>query len=132
MRSNEGVVACKPGLQASAIRKASLHADHPPMCHERTLSRQGRKKTNQNLLRTTTRLSKNDPRDWPAIQTTENKARTDLPGKNDPENPRTSTLTTLDDGRKSRGTTDAPSSKTRRGLSFLRKHNPPNHKKHNG
>ena len=32
MRSNEGGVACKPGLQASAIRKASLHADHPPMC----------------------------------------------------------------------------------------------------
>ena len=32
MRSNEGAVACKPGLQASAIRKASLHADHPPMC----------------------------------------------------------------------------------------------------
>ena len=32
MRSNEGGVACKPGLQASAIRKASLHADRPPMC----------------------------------------------------------------------------------------------------
>ena len=32
MRSNEGGVACKPGLQASAIRKTSLHADHPPMC----------------------------------------------------------------------------------------------------
>ena len=32
MRSNAGGVACKPGLQASAIRKASLHADHPPMC----------------------------------------------------------------------------------------------------
>ena len=25
-------VACKPGGQESAIRKASLHADHPPMC----------------------------------------------------------------------------------------------------
>ena len=25
-------MACKPGLQASAIRKASFHADHPPMC----------------------------------------------------------------------------------------------------
>ena len=32
MRSNEGGVACKPGLQASAIRKSSLHADHAPMC----------------------------------------------------------------------------------------------------
>ena len=32
MRSNEGGVACKPGLQASAIRKASLYVDHPPMC----------------------------------------------------------------------------------------------------
>ena len=34
MRSNAGGggVACKSGLQASAIRKASLHADHPPMC----------------------------------------------------------------------------------------------------
>ena len=27
-----GEVACKPGLQASAIRKMSFHADHPPMC----------------------------------------------------------------------------------------------------
>ena len=25
-------VACKPGWQESAIGKASLHADHPPMC----------------------------------------------------------------------------------------------------
>ena len=32
IRSNAGGVACKLGLQASAIRKASLHADHPPMC----------------------------------------------------------------------------------------------------
>ena len=32
IRSSAGGVACKPGLQASAIRKASLHADHPPMC----------------------------------------------------------------------------------------------------
>ena len=32
MRSNEGGVACKPVLQASAIRKAILHADRPPMC----------------------------------------------------------------------------------------------------
>ena len=32
MRSNEAGVACKPGPQASAIRKARLHADHPPMC----------------------------------------------------------------------------------------------------
>ena len=27
-----GGMACKPGRQASAISKASLHADHPPMC----------------------------------------------------------------------------------------------------
>ena len=36
MRLNEGGggggVACKPGLQAIAIKKTSLHADHPPMC----------------------------------------------------------------------------------------------------
>ena len=40
MRSNEGEVACKPGLQASAIRKASLHADRPPMCLKLCVSAQ--------------------------------------------------------------------------------------------
>ena len=48
MRSNEGGGggggggggACKPGLQASAIRKASLHADHPPICLKYCVSAQ--------------------------------------------------------------------------------------------
>ena len=40
MRTNAGGVACKPGLQASAIWKASLHADHPPLCLKYCVSAQ--------------------------------------------------------------------------------------------
>ena len=73
----------------------------------RTLWRHSRENTHKKSTKENDSVIENDPRDWPTTQTTENKAWTDLPGKNDPENPRPSTLTTPDTGWQSRGNTDA-------------------------
>ena len=92
---------------SATSHKALATYDEGDLRPGRTLSRQSRENTHKKSTKDNDPAIENDPRDWPTTQTTENKAWTDLTGKNDPENPRPSTLTTPDSGWKSRGTTDA-------------------------